>query len=138
MKNMDQTVDTLSKVLIALIFALGTILIYIMVIISIAENEKDYAVLNALGIKTSALINITLLENVLMYVISILIGVPLGILASKVILSFMGSVTRYFPLTGIGAASLKASLLALLYLAFGMFFSVYKAVRIDPAVALKS
>ena len=121
-----------------LMFALGSILICIMVMLSIDENKKDYAVLNALGIRTQSLALISFLENGARYLLSTVIGLPCGIAAASVILSEMGSLKSYYPLTGIGPICLASSGIALLYLLLGMVFSVTKALRVDPALALNT
>ncbi len=138
MKNTDKLINVMSWVEIILIFLLGTILIYIMVVLSIEDNRRDYALLNALGVGASSIVKISFLENFMMYIIAVLIGVPSGIMSCKLAFPYMGSTTKYYLLTQIGRVSVHACLISLIYIVLGIVFTIYQAINVDPANALQN
>ncbi|MBQ0110033.1 MAG: ABC transporter permease, partial [Clostridiales bacterium] len=131
-------VNAVLYVFIILAFVLGIIIIYIMVVINIGEKKGEYSMLMALGIQTKRFIKIAAVENVIRYIFSVLIGVPLGLLIASFVLGGMSSVRTSYPFVNVASVCVLSCLFAMLYLIAGVFLTLYVIKRVDPAFTLNT
>lgn len=123
---------------IAIAMALGCIIVYNMMVISISERKKDHATLLALGASGKELTQIFLWENLLRYAAAAAVAVLPGLWAARRLMTDMSTLGHSYPPVALPWAVALACALSLVYVGLGMAVGILRVMRIDPAVTLNA
>lgn len=131
----------LDQVYLAIVFLamlIGMIIIVNMVAISISERKLEYATLLALGTDIPKFRSMIVIENIIQYIIAVIISAVPSYFLAKIILASMGSSQLSFPFIDIPNVYIEAFALALLYVIVGVAYTIVKIKKLNSAVILNS
>jgi len=127
----SRTFSVLLGAIASISLIVGGIGIMNIMLVTVTERTREIGIRKAIGAKKKDILMQFLLEAVIMCVVSGMIGVALGILASKII----GGLSEFRT-----SVQLSGILLALIFsVSVGIFFGYYparQAAQLDPVVAL--
>lgn len=138
LKSSCRAVDAGAYIMAALAFALGLIIVYNMIVLSVEEKKFDYATLIALGTSVKGFVGMAFTENILRYLAALIPGIPAGCLVSSYIFDLMSSLNASYPFLRIKLVCGVTALISLAYLVGGVLFTLWKIKSVDPSVALNA
>ena len=138
LKSEFQIQITLGRILTILMFILGMLIVYNMVLLNVNRRKREYAIMNSLGVPLKKIAGISLLESLSRFVISVLIGIPSGILIVTLVFRKISNDNIYYPVTHLRQTILINILLSLLYVAAWVLMTIIRVKKIDPAIALNT
>lgn len=94
--------------------------------------------MRSLGVPLRKIAGISLLESLSRFVISILIGIPAGILIVSLVFARISNDNIYYPMVHLKQTILMNILLSLLYVAAWVLMTIIRVKKIDPAIALNA
>ena len=130
--EMSRTFSMLLLVVAAISLVVGGIGIMNIMLVSVTERTREIGIRMAIGAKARHVLFQFLIEAVILSIVGGMIGVGLGILASRLIVKFLGwslFISPTMVLVAFGCAA-----------AIGIFFGFYpaqKASKLDPIEALR-
>ena len=136
MLDVISILNMLTYIVVALAMVLSIIIIYNMIIISVEKRKREYATLNALGIRTSQLVGIVFFENVLRIIPAAVLGISLGYYISKIALWKISTPVTTYPLIHFGATAALSAALAFVLVLAGILFTILRIKLIDPSEVL--
>ena len=138
LKSEFQIQITLGRILTVLMFMLGILIVYNLVLLNVNRRKREYAIMRSLGVPLRKIAGISLLESLSRFVISILIGIPAGILIVSLVFARISNDNIYYPLIHLKQTILMNILLSLLYVAAWVLMTIIRVKKIDPAIALNA
>ena len=138
LKSSCRAVDAGAYILAALAFALGLIIVYNMIVLSIEEKKLDYATLIALGTSVRGFFSMAFTENILRYLAAVIPGLLAGCLVSAYILNRMSSLNTSYPFLHVAMVCVVTALISLAYLVGGVLFTLWKVKKVEPSAALNA
>jgi len=99
----------------------------------VTQRNHEIGVRLALGASTGAVQGLVVKQGLLFAAIGILIGIPLALVATRLLESFMFGITPHDPLTYAAVAAILGSVTVV-----ASYIPARRATRIDPLEALRS
>jgi putative ABC transport system permease protein len=90
-EQMMSVIVAIIGIIITFASVMGFVVIFNMTVLNISERQNQYAILKALGVYDNEISNIILRENIILGMLSIIPGIPLGLLMSRFITSSLSS-----------------------------------------------
>lgn len=115
---------------------LGTIIIYNMVMLNLNEKKIEYATLLALGIRNREIFTMAFVENILEYIPAVVLAIPLGMYSALTLMTIMSTDMHSYPMYHMAFSVVISCILSLLYIFMGVFLTIRRVKRIDPALSL--
>ena len=100
---------------------------------SVTERTREIGVRAALGASRATILALVLRQGITLTLIGIAIGVVAAAAASRALVSLLFEVTRIDPITYGGVVALLLAVSAV-----ACWFPAWRAVRVDPAIALRA
>lgn len=133
-----QALDVVIWVYCAVVLLMGVLLVYNMTAVNISERKYTYAALIALGTGKREFGRMAFLDNLLRYAAAAAAACPLGLLGSRIIRQTMSTLGHSYPPVRTGLSLLLACLMSLSYVFCGVFITIRKIRKIDPAALLSA
>ena len=115
---------------------MGMIIVLIMVVLSISERKHDFAVLIALGVKDEKFAGMIAVENLVIFILAVLIAYPVSWFAAQAMNSLMSRASQVTEMYDFGRAFVIGIGMAFAYLAAGIVTGIVKLYSIDAALVL--
>lgn len=132
----QRALDLVYYAIIFISIMIGLIIIVNMVAISVQERKFEYGTLIALGTDKSKFISMTLIENLVQYLIAAIVAfVPCYYLA-KLVLDSLTAPQQNFVFVDIPDVYIQSFGLALIYIIVGIVYTIFSISKINPATTL--
>ena len=136
--NMLSTLDYIVLVIILCAAALAFIVLYNLINISITERIREIATLKVLGFYPNESASYVFRENLILTGISAVVGIPMGILFLRFVISQVKVSLVYFTARLEPLSYFYSLLLTFVFAGIVCFFLYFKLERINMAESLKS
>lgn len=135
-KDSFKSLGLILNIFACLAVMLGTIIIYNMVVLRAMEKRREYATLLALGIWNKEISAMAFIENLIEYLVAIIVAVPIGNKTSLKLMNVMGTEGHSYLQYKLNLSMETACLISLIFIIIGVFVTIRKVKKIDPAIAL--
>lgn len=140
-KEFNNTLDSLDKVIMVLIFSAGAlafVVLYNLTNINISERIREIATIKVLGFYDEEVSRYVYRENIILTIIGTILGLILGIFLHKFIIHTTEIEYIMFGREIKGISFVYSAVLTLIFAAFVNFVMHYKLKKIDMVESLKS
>jgi len=136
-EGMLESMKMIIVILIAAAFILGSVVLYNLGALSFTERIRELATLKVLGFFSKQIRSLLLMQNVWLTVIGIIVGLPLGYVLLKFLLSTMSESTDM--IAEVSVVSIAVSIVATFLLSVAVNLLLSRKIKsIDMVSSLKS
>ena len=136
-EGMLESMKMIIVILIAAAFILGSVVLYNLGALSFTERIRELATLKVLGFFSKQIRSLLLMQNVWLTVICIIVGLPLGYVLLKFLLSTMSESTDM--IAEVSVVSIAVSIVATFLLSVAVNLLLSRKIKgIDMVSSLKS
>ena len=114
------------------VFGIGTFIVFNMAIINFREKVTHYATLRVLGTPDVYYGIIFAIENMIQFLLAVLIACPVSYFGTDFLLKAMSSIAQQFVMTHFGKYLSMSILISLGYVLTGIVVSLFKVRKMDP------
>lgn len=134
---LDKTNAAVVVILVLSLFV-GMIIIYNMAVINFAERKRVFGIMMALGMKTTEIAWASLAEILIQYVVSLAVGILLGIGLGDILLTRMSTDTVQYRVAFSFSSGVIMAVCVGLFMLVGQVFALFKLRKLDIVEELKS
>jgi putative ABC transport system permease protein len=113
-------------------------IIFTMTTVSISERQRELASLRVIGLSTSEVAGIVFNENLIIALVGIGLGIPVGVLTGKLIFGLYNTDLYRFPAVIYPFSMFTAAVIAFIFVLVANWFSYKKIEKLDMVQVLKT